>query len=139
LIEMYQNQLDKNDQELKEIEKKCEFFNGNVQGMKWIKQENYDEKMRKTFVPNSDHFKLLSEMEFKNFPRGGDIVWLGVDGKRPFGNSNYYSDAARILGIKKFDKDGDLFEKDKLKIHKLFDELPFAIEYIIKEKMKIFK
>ena len=55
----------------------------------------YKKKEKK--YSKEDFIKLLKHMNFENISRWGDLVSIGVDGKRPFWNSNVLSDIRSIL------------------------------------------
>ena len=78
---------------------------------------------------NRDHLKLLKEMNFQGMWHG-DLVSIGVCGKRPFGNSSYYHDIAEILGWEL--PNDDLSDKQQKEAENLLEELPFALNYIIR-------
>ena len=61
----------------------------------------------------------------------GDLVSIGVEGKRPFGNSSVYWDMARILGWKM--EDDDPSEKQCERLERLMKELPLAVNSIIRK------
>lgn len=62
----------------------------------WAIEQQKEKKLKEEFKLTVEHIKLLQNMEFKGL-WCGDIVSIGVDGKRPFGNSSIYTDIASIL------------------------------------------
>src|SRR4051794_23099129 len=54
-------------------------------------------ELERTLKVTDEHRKLLAAMEFERYKEGGDYVFIGVNGKRPFGNSSIFTDIARIL------------------------------------------
>jgi hypothetical protein len=76
-----------------------------------------------------EHLKLLNRMEFEGIWLG-DTVSIGVDGKRPFGNSNMYGDIAEILDWKLPNE--DLSDEQREEADKLLQELPAVINAIFK-------
>ena len=99
------------------------------------RESNRLKNLKNNFCLTLDHIKLLQEMEFVAFPNGGDIVCLGVEGKRPFGNSRIGKDIARILGWE-LNEDGNLSPLQQKIADKLFSELPLAINQIIRTPIK---
>lgn len=73
--------------------------------------------------------KLLQNMEFEGLFYG-DSVSIGVDGKRPFGNSNSEGDIARILG---WEYEDDLSDSQYLLVRALWKDLPDFLNNLIKE------
>lgn len=94
-----------------------------------VLEEKRLQSLEKDLVVNEDHKKLLREMYFEYYPKGSDYVFIGVNGKRPFGNSNVDNDVARILKWKL--PNDDLSDKQRKKAWKLLEELPYALNKII--------
>ena len=80
--------------------------------------------------PTEDHKKLLKKMYFEELKNGGNYVYIGCDGKRPFGNSSIYSDIAKTLEWKL--PNYDLSDEQRKKADQLLRELPFVINNIFK-------
>lgn len=80
--------------------------------------------------PNEDHIKLLKQMYFEEFKNGGDLVFIGCEGKRPFGSRNIYMDVAEILEWKL--PNDDLSDGQRKQADQLLKELPFVINNIFK-------
>lgn len=72
--------------------------------------------------------KLLKEMEFEGIFYG-DLVSIGVEGKRPFGNSDSSGDIARILG---WECEDDLSDNQYCLIQAIWKDLPDFINNLIK-------
>ena len=73
--------------------------------------------------------KLLKRMEFEGIFYN-DIVSIGVDGKRPFGNSYINRDFVEILG---WDwQDGKISDEQYHLINQLWEELPIFLNNIIR-------
>jgi len=134
-----ENKSDKELEELKnELNHKIQDLNAEIRELQGERQvidivleERQEEDVIKNFKLSKDHIKLLKEMEFELMQQG-DLVFIGVDGKRPFGNSDYYYDAAtRILGWKIDKKIDSLTNAQYKKLDKLFKELPLALNLII--------
>lgn len=82
--------------------------------------------LRKTVAILPEHLALLKAMEFERYDDGGDLVFIGVDGKRPFGNSDIYGDVAEIL---RWDDDEPFDQVEAA--NQLFDELPVVLNSIL--------
>lgn len=108
-----------------EAKQKKEFLVQNLSALERKAEERRLRKMKDEFVLKNEHILLLQKMEFKHFYNGGDYVFIGVEGKRPFGNSNIRQDVARICGL---DVDADIE-----KIETLIEELPIAANYIFQK------
>ncbi len=78
-----------------------------------------------------DYIKLLKRMEFKKYESGGDYVYMGVEGKRPFGNSSIEHDIAKILGWKLPNDDLSHEQHDECK--KYLNKLPDFLNFLIKQ------
>lgn len=60
---------------------------------------------------NIEHFKLIKNLHFSNYSTHNvNFGQISIDQKRPYGNSNVYSDIAFILGI----PDSELFCNDRV-------------------------
>lgn len=71
--------------------------------------------------------KLAKRMVFKDISHG-DLVSIGVCGKRPFGNSSINEDIAEILG---WDYEDELSEEQYLLIEKIWEDLPVFLNKLI--------
>ena len=80
--------------------------------------------------PTEEHIKLLKRMTFEDLD-GGECVFIGVNGKRPFGNSDIYNDVAEILEWEL--PNDDLSSKQQKRASILLEELPFVLNKIIEE------
>jgi hypothetical protein len=78
-----------------------------------------------------DYIKLLKRMEFVRYKEGNDHVYIGVDGKRPFGNSSIELDVADILGWKLPNDDLSYEQYDECK--KYLNKLPDFLNFLIKQ------
>jgi hypothetical protein len=103
-------------------QKSNSFLSDNIEGLERMLVQRKEAELKKNFVLKQEHILLLKQMDFKNYKNGGDFVFLGVEGKRPFGNSNIEGDVADICGL-------DYYE-DREAIFDLLHELPFAINHI---------
>lgn len=116
-----------------EINKHQEIIN-DLEHQLW--QIQYDQKnnrarfIRDNYKLKPEHKKLLKEMEFSGIWYG-DIVSIGADGKRPFGNSDMFDDVARILEWKLPNEYMSDEQREQAEI--LIDELPYALNEIIKD------
>lgn len=90
------------------------------------------ERVRLSGLPvTDDHRKLMREMEFRLFDDGGGCVLIGVEGKRPFGESYVYSSVGRILG---WVKEGeDMSDEQVSRAIQIIRELPYAINKVLRE------
>lgn len=104
-----------------EAQRKQEFFQQNLSALERKAEERRIRRIRDAFVLKNEHILLLQRMEFKHF-YNRDLVFIGVEGKRPFGNSDIRQDVAEICGL---DIDADVE-----KIETLIDELPIAANYV---------
>ena len=86
--------------------------------------------LARTIVVTEDHVKLIQAMEFKFFEDGGDYVFIGVEGKRPWGNSDWYGDIAQILEWKL--PNDSLSDKQRKRANQLIEELPHALNKILR-------
>lgn len=105
-----------------DVQKSKEFLSDNIEGLKRMLKKRKDAELKANFSLKKEHVLLLKSMDFRSFEKGGDYVFLGVDGKRPFGNSGIESDVAEICGLD-IDEDSELIDQ-------LLYELPFAINHI---------
>lgn len=119
---------------MKAISKDAETRQKQVQFVKsQIESINYglrDHKRKRLseIVPTHEHVKLLQHMHFEGI-WFGDVVSIGVDGKRPFGNSNYRKDVARILEWEL--PNDDLSNEQEKHAEQLMEELPYALNILI--------
>lgn len=72
---------------------------------------------------------LLKRMEFKGIFYG-DVVSIGVSGKRPFGNSAHSRDIAETLG---WEYEDGLSDKQDLLVSALWEDLPDFINNLIEK------
>lgn len=77
-----------------------------------------------------DYIKLLKELQFKKYKDGGDYVYMGVDGKRPFGNSSIYRNISEILDWELPNDDLSYGQYDECK--KYLNKLPDFLNFLIK-------
>jgi hypothetical protein len=132
-IKRYQETLDGVMHHKKKYDQNYEFFTSNISGLnKMLSQREHADRV-KNFKLSNDHIKLLKNMEFEYYPDGGHYVFIGVEGKRPFGNSNIFGDVADILGLS---YEYDLSEEQETFINNIIEELPIAINHIF-EKFKL--
>ena len=56
----------------------------------------------KKCLTKKDHIELLANAVIKNLEvlNGGEATYIGLDFKRPFGNSNYVKDLCEIIKLK---------------------------------------
>tara|TARA_R110000868_G_C10972986_1_gene771103 strand:+ start:7287 stop:7697 length:411 start_codon:yes stop_codon:yes gene_type:complete len=97
------------------------------------KEKAIETKVKEDFAKNGvseDCIKLLKEMEFRGL-WCGDTVSIGVDGKRPFGNSSATQDVGEILGWEGIEEYGLSGQQEK-KAWELMRQLPMAVNQIIK-------
>ncbi len=95
-----------------------------------IEDKKFDE-LKRTLTVTDEHRKLLAAMEFEHYKDGGDYVFMGVNGKRPFGNSSIYSDIAQTLSWKL--PNDDLSDEQYERAKQLIVELPIALNKILRE------
>lgn len=94
---------------------------------------------RKSFVVTEDHLKLVENM-YVEYYNGCEHGAPGVDPKRPYGNSDVYTDIAELLCIKPaiiIDEEDDEYEFDDDQIalmDKLHQETATVIQIILKTK-----
>lgn len=90
------------------------------------------ERVRLSGLPVTEgHRKLMREMEFRLFDDGGGCVLIGVEGKRPFGESYVYRSVGRILG---WVKEGeDMSDEQISRAIQIIRELPYAINKVLRE------
>jgi len=108
-----------------EAQRKKEFLQENLSALERKAEERRLRKMKDEFVLKNEHILLLQKMEFKHFYNGGNHVFIGVEGKRPFGNSDIRQDVARICSLD--------IDADAEKIEALIEELPIAANYIFQK------
>ena len=117
-------------QERMGLERQLQEVSCEIRRMEERKKREGQERLVRNFRLKQDHIKLLKRMEFRYFGTG-DLVSIGVEGKRPFGNSSVYWDMARILGWKM--EDDDPSEKQCERLERLMKELPLAVNSIIRK------
>ena len=101
-----------------------------VSTLEKIVSERWKIDLEKNLVVTEEHRELLRNMYFKTYREGGDYVFIGVDGKRPFGDSSLYRCIAEIL---KWELPNDyLSNEQQERAERLIDELPFALNQILK-------
>jgi len=106
-----------------EMQRKREFLQQNLSALERKAEERRLKKVRDSFTLKPEHVLLLQKMEFQHI-YAGDVVFIGVEGKRPFGNSDVRKDVARICKL-----DVDI---DAEKIESLIEELPIAANYVFR-------
>jgi hypothetical protein len=114
-----------------EINKNKEVINGLEHQLWEIKDNKKNERerfIRDNYKLKDEHKKLLKRMEFKGIWYG-DIVSIGADGKRPFGNSDMFDDVARILEWKL--PNDYMSDEQREQAEILIDELPYALNEIL--------
>ena len=77
-----------------------------------------------------DYIKLLKRVEFKSYEDGGDYVYIGIDGKRPFGNSSINRDISEILNWKL--PNDDLSYEQQKNCKEYLQKLPSFLNFLIK-------
>lgn len=93
-------------------------------------QKAWHQDVRDRFELSPDHIKLLKRMRFQLY-EDTDLVSIGVDGKRPFGNSDWVGDIFDILGWEPtFDRNGMTDESEERAL-RIMAELPMALNAII--------
>ena len=102
------------------IQTKCDFFTRNVIGLERMKLERQRIKIAKEFVLKPDHIKLLDKMWF-SVNQNNVLI-----GKLP--TEDVICDT---LGITSFNRDGGYFDKDKMRVNLIIEELQYAIKEII--------
>lgn len=112
---------------------------------RWVKWSNFGEPAQQIrddrisrgeeLIVTEDHRKLLAAVRFRLFPDGADYVYMGVEGKRPFGSSSNLADVAVILGWE-FDEEIGLTDEQKFEAVTLMSELPDVLNMIIAEQSK---
>ncbi len=78
-----------------------------------------------------DYIKLLKRLQFKLYEKGSDYVYMGVDGKRPFGNSSINRDIAEILDWELPNDDLSFKQHEKCKDY--LNKLPDFLNFLIKQ------
>lgn len=84
----------------------------------------------KELIVTENHLKLL-----KNLHVGWDYTEFGapcIDPKRPFGNSNVFSDMAQILGFElaNHEKQPELYDKQCTSLVKGYHELQYCLQIL---------
>jgi len=77
-----------------------------------------------------DYIKLLKGLHFLHYEDGGDYVYMGVEGKRPFGNSHVAKDIAEILEWKLLKNDLNHEQQENCK--KYLKKLPSFLNFLIR-------
>jgi TolA-binding protein len=117
--------------QLRELQERVEYIQSQIESLERERKRRYKEQLEKNFKLTDEHIKLLQNMQFEGLWLG-DAVSIGVDGKRPFGNSNCYRDIAEILGWKL--PNDTLSDEQQEKADRLLDELPLAVNHILKNQ-----
>lgn len=125
----YQAILKSISQDFQKRKEQLEYVNSQISSIQYALDE-YERKELSDIEPTEDHKKLIKELNFVEYKNGGDYVYIGVDGKRPFGNSDIMQDVAEILKWKL--PNDDLSEKQYEKAKQLLKELPYALNNLIK-------
>jgi len=76
-----------------------------------------------------DYIKLLKRLHFLHYKDGGDYAYMGVEGKRPFGNSHINQDIAKILEWKLLNDDLNHEQQENCK--KYLKKLPSFLNFLI--------
>ena len=121
--EELQIEINKTKRELSNLENK-------LYELKRDEIDKYLKDIRENFVLKTEHIKLLQRMQFEGI-FFGDIVSIGVQGKRPFGNSNTYKDIAEILEWQL--PNDNLSDEQQKKAERLMNELPIAINTLFRD------
>lgn len=114
--------------EINQVEDQLFKLKNELRQVKEDEKELEQKQLIENFILNKDHIKLLKQMKFLGMFLG-DTVCIGVDGKRPFGNSYIPRDIANILNWKL--PNSDLSDEQLKQANKLFKELPLALNRII--------
>ncbi len=101
------------------------FFKKNVEGLKYMKFERRRIKTANEFELKKEHLQLLEITNFAINEQGYMFCTFPTENK-----------INEALNIKSFDQDGERFEEVNLVVDKLFDELPHAIDRLIKDKLE---
>ena len=136
-IQDYKTAFKKASEENVAAHKRFAFYSRNVEGLERMKGYRDAKKLEKEFMLKKEHLQLLARMEFKNYEYS-DSVFLGVEGKKPFGNSNLETDIANILELE-INEDGEFDKKTQKEVDKLLAELPLAVNFLIKTALENFK
>lgn len=87
--------------------------------------------VRRNFVLTHEHVALLRRMRFQ-LVEDTDLVSVGADGKRPFGNGDWVADVFKILDWEpRYDSEGITRESCELAAH-IVAELPLALMEILR-------
>lgn len=132
-------ELEEEKKEYQEIEKKLrddfekrqkqlEFVVSQINSIEYGLKSHKRKDLNKV-KPTKEHKLLIRNMTFQEYENGGDYVFIGVNGKRPFGNSNVYRDIAEILGWKL--PNSDLSDAQEAKAARLLEELPYALNNLL--------
>ena len=106
---------------------KLEFINSQIKSIDYALSEYYRIELQK-IEPTEEHKKLLANMYFQGM-WNGDLVSIGVDGKRPFGDSDMYGCVAKILKWELPNE--DLSDEQRKRADRLLDELPYVLNKIL--------
>ena len=126
--ERLKNEIYENNKKERELQENGKRKLRKLSVLKEILEERENRVLSK-IIPTCEHKKLLKRMFFREYKNGGDYVFIGCDGKRPFGNSNVYRDVAKILNWKL--PNDDLSDEQREKVSQLLKELPFVINKIL--------
>ena len=98
------------------------------------------EEMLESFKDNparEDHMKILAAAFFENLRRDDcEYGGIGVNSKRPFGNSSVEFDIAEIIGFdsdRLMDEDGNYDEDLRWYLNDLYSDLIFYLPYMWKK------
>ena len=136
-IQKYKTEFKRANEENNNAHKRYTFLSRNVEGLERMKGYRDAKKLKKEFTLKKEHLKLLARMEFKNYEYS-DHVFLGVEGKKPFGNSNIEADIAGILELE-INEDGEFDDETEKEVDKLLAELPLAVHHLIQTALENFE
>jgi hypothetical protein len=95
-------------------------------------QRTWINDVNASFVLTEDHVKLLRRMRFQIY-EDTDLVSVGADGKRPFGNGDWVEDIYEILDWKpEYDADGFTAATVE-RAQRIMAQLPLALNQIVKD------
>jgi len=130
--EQYTALLEAREDEDRKKKEEIEYISSQISSIEYALNDHKSRRLA-LVKPTEDHIKLLQNMEFRGLWYGATVS-IGVDGKRPFGNSCTYSDIARILKWEL--PNDDLSDEQRQKADKLLDELPFVLNKVM-QKIKL--
>jgi hypothetical protein len=85
---------------------------------------------KKRFTVKEEHLKLL-RAAYVSWD-GGEFGAPAIDCKRPYGNSDVYTDIAEILGIElRPDDNGEISEKQRIELRRLHEETQVALQIVL--------